>query len=123
MTGKTRYVRSEDALQFLQDAILAGPGPKRQALLEAAMMAVYVGLLNTRKFNVRDDRRGRPKGIRHNDAAALRLMEKIARDTGIEKPHALARMAVESGKVALGGASADSVVRRLADRWRRRLIS
>jgi hypothetical protein len=85
------------------------------------MMAVYFGSLNVLKFKVRDDRRGRPKGTtgaRHKDDAHLQLMARIATVTGVTRPRPLARLAVEIGNVPLNGASKDSVVKRLAGRWK-----
>jgi hypothetical protein len=118
---RRNYVRSEDALQFLHDALRAPPKSKqRQALLEGALLTYYFGLLNPR-----EDRRGRPKGttgVRHKrhmgDDAALRLMTQIAAISEELGPYALARRAVDSGHVAIRAAHRESVIKRLAARWK-----
>jgi hypothetical protein len=113
-------VRCEDALGFLADALRAPAKSKqRQSLLESALMAYYFGLLNQHKFKVRGDRRGRPdgsRGERIDDAAALSLMERIAADTGKEKPRSLAKLAIDSGQVAYD-CTEESAIRRLTQRY------
>jgi hypothetical protein len=112
--------RPEDALAFLDDALL--PRSRQwQVLLEGALLAYYFGLLNVHKFKARP-RRGRPKGTtgpRLDDGPALAVMVEIRRTTGETRPNTLARLAIESGEVKLKGVSQDSVVRRLAGRYRR----
>ena len=93
---------------------------QRQSLFEGALLDHYFGLLNLYKFNVRDDRRGRPKGTRGkriDDAAALSLMARIAVDTGEDNPRKLAKFAIDSGQVA-HTCTAESAVRRLAARYK-----
>ncbi len=114
-------VRSEDALQFLHDALLAPPKSKqRQALLEGALLTYFFGLRNPR-----GDRRGRPKGTtgvrhkRHNgvdDALRLVMMD-ISKISGELRPYTLARQAVErSGAMR---ANTQTVIKRLAASWTR----
>jgi hypothetical protein len=88
--AKPRYIRCEDALQFLADALRTAPKSKlRHTYLEAALMTYYAGLLNAHRFNVRDDRRGRPP---RESAKTLALMKELqARLDGGEKPTPAAR--------------------------------
>jgi hypothetical protein len=125
---KPKFVSSDkDPLRFLDDAIAAPNGSKLQlTLLRGAMMARYFGLLNEKKFNVRHDRRGRPKGttgvvhLRHkNDIAALEFMSRIHAATGESRPHTLARLTVENGGAPPMPTTARAI-RRLAGRWKLR---
>jgi hypothetical protein len=60
---KQRYVRPEDAFDFLLNAYFAPSGSKlRQDYLEGAVTAYVFGLFNKHSFKVRGDRRGRPPG-------------------------------------------------------------
>ena len=84
-------------------------------------MDYYFGVQNER-FGKRGDRRGRPEGTtgaRHQDDNALRLMEKISQEEGVTKPYKLARLAGKSGNVPTNNATPASVIRRLAERWKR----
>jgi hypothetical protein len=122
--GKPQIARPEDALVMLRDALAAPSKSKlRQTLLEGALMAYYLGLLNQHKLNARGDRRGRPKGTtgvqhRHrSDDDALRLMAEIANTTGESKPYTLARLVVKNGH-APPTPNAERAIRRLAERWK-----
>jgi hypothetical protein len=121
--GRDRLIRPEDALDMLRDALRAPPKSKeRKALLDGALFTYYLGLIN---YSRRGDRRGRPTGttgVRHKrhkgDDDALRLMKEIAVISGESKPYALARKAVESGHVGMHGKLRETVIKRLAARWK-----
>ena len=126
--GKQHIARPEDALVFLNDALAFPPKSKeRQKMLEGALLAFYLGLINQKKFNARGDRRGRPKGtagVRHRrynggDDAALAFMAQTEADTGESRPRTLARAAVENGR-ASPTPSQERAIRRLADHFKLR---
>jgi hypothetical protein len=123
---KQRFVRPEDALTFLHEALKYPlDSEERQTLLFGAQMAYGFGVVNERRFKARGDRRGRPKGTtrggqkRHqeNDANALQFMARIQADTGEARPYALARIAISKGHV-LPVPTKEIAVRRLARRWK-----
>ena len=117
-----RYVRPEDALPILHEALKArSNSEQRQALLDWALMAYAFGLVNQRRFKARGDRRGRPKGrcgVRYDDQEAIKLMHGIAVKFGERKPHKLATLVVQQKLVPLNGSQELSVIRRLASRYR-----
>ena len=64
-----------------------------------------------------------PKGAkgRHSevmDWSSLMIMTLICMKTGETKPYRLARLAMETGQVGLGGATRESVIERLARLWK-----
>jgi hypothetical protein len=123
---KERILRREDALDFLQCA-LAAPAKSRlrQTYMQGALLALWLSKGNERAGE-RGDRRGAPRGgrgPRHDDSAAIALMAEIAKD-GEARPHVLAKLAVQSGKVKISKMTTEaSVVRRLARRWREEINS
>jgi hypothetical protein len=117
-TENESYIRCEDALVFLRDALFAPP-EQRKAYLDAALMCYYLGLLNQRRFKARDHRRGRPrgtKGARIDDSGPLELMDQVSVDTGERNAMKLARLVLNRGQVQLSNAEPQSVIRRLAKR-------
>jgi hypothetical protein len=121
--GQTEHIaRPEDALDMLAAALAAPPKSKlRQSYLEGALFAYYLGRVNQRHFGERGDRRGSPRGkrgARHDDHDALVLMQGLSKVYGEIRPHVLARLAVDTGRVDMRGAQRATVERRLAERWK-----
>src|SRR5262245_33946083 len=120
---KSVPMRPEDALIFLQSALEVPPRSQLwQDYLEAALMAYYLGLLNQRHFNVRGDPRGRPRGARYTDTDLLKVMREIAEKTGERRPRKLARHAIDLCRPSLEGAQEESVIRRLAGKWKAQFL-
>jgi hypothetical protein len=62
--------------------------------------------------------RGRPRGARYDDTPILKLMAQINKVFGEGRPRRLAILAVSRMKLKLNGAQRESVIKRLADRWK-----
>lgn len=117
---KERFIRPEDALDYLFEAVTA-PKEQRDTHLQFALEIYYFGLLNRHVFKVKEKRSGRPEGTggpRIDDTNAVALMRKIADDTGERSPMKLARAVVRMGHVGLDRTAVEgSVVKRLASRY------
>jgi hypothetical protein len=109
---RKQVIRPEDALRHLGRALDAPPKSHlRQSRLEHALLVYYFGKINQQRGSRGDRRHGRQ---RHDDGEAVSLMKGISEATGDDKPHKLARLAVESGQIDFKGAQPESVIRRLA---------
>jgi hypothetical protein len=116
---KEEILRPEDALTFIEWALMAPP-EQRQTYLNGAQICYLLGMHNQVAHQERGDRRGRPRGAKCDDAGALAIMDEIAVATGELNGRELARQVIKSGHVPLGNAEEESVVRRLCAGWKDR---
>lgn len=107
---RRRRARPEDALRCLDLALREPMGSARrlqrleQALLIYALGAYWPGA------KTHDRRRGHAR-LTDADADAVATMQKLARDTGEQRPYTLAK--IVAATLPSGGAQASTVIRRL----------
>ncbi len=115
---KKRLVRSSMADELLDRAWRQSDPDRREQVLQWAMFVRFAGKHNEN----RRAHMGKPKGSTYKafDAPAHKFMDEISADTGLTRPHTLARMVVEAGKVELRNTTKGATIKRLAASWKPR---